>query len=285
MFLTLVTGAALVAAPLQQTDTVVSVRSGARLDVENFRGEVFVQTWDRNEVRIVADHSSRAYVEISGSGSRVRLRGKSRRGALPTMDYELTVPRDMEIDASGTFTDIVVEGTSADVRAHTVHGDVVVRGGANLVRVASVQGNIRVDGARGRVEAESTNGNIEIDDVSGAVLAEAVNGQILLTAIRSRSVEAVTTNGDVHYDGFIENDGQYRFINHNGNIVLAVPDGVNATVSVSTFNGEFEPAFPITLTETRSGGRRFSFTLGDGSARIELESFGGKISMRRGGGR
>ncbi len=284
MLVTLVAGALLVSAPAQQTDTIVSVLPGARLDVESFRGEVLVQTWDRADVRIVADHSSRAYVDVSGSRSTVRLRARSRRGGPPSIDYELTIPRDMEIDIAGTFTDIVVDGVGGEVRARTVHGNIVVRGGTGLVRVESVQGDVRVDGARGRIEAESTNGNIEIDDVTGDVLAEGVNGEIILNGIRSQSVEAVTTNGSIHYDGVIEDDGQYRFINHNGNIVFAVPTNVNATVRVSTFNGEFEPAFPITLTETRSGGRSFSFTLGDGSARVELESFGGNIRMRRRGG-
>ena len=109
-------------------------------------------------------------------------------------------------------------------------------------------------------------------------------GKKVLEGIHSNSVEAVTTNGNVYYDGVIEDDGQYRFTNHNGNITLAIPDGANATVWISTYNGEFEPAFPITLMETRSGGRRFSFTLGDGSGRVEVESFGGKIRLRRSGG-
>ena len=46
-------------------------------------------------------------------------------------------------------------------------------------------------------------------------------------------------------------------------MTLAVAESASATVSVSTFNGEFESDFPVTLEETRKG-KRFSFTLGGG---------------------
>jgi hypothetical protein len=57
---------------------------------------------------------------------------------------------------------------------------------------------------------------------------------------------------------------------------------VSATVSVATFSGGFESDFPVTLREVLGGGRNFQFTLGDGAARIELESFAGQIRLRQG---
>ena len=59
-------------------------------------------------------------------------------------------------------------------------------------------------------------------------------------------------------------------------------ESTSATVSVSTFNGEFESAFPVTLRETRKG-KRFSFVLGAGSAQVSLESFQGTVSLVRPG--
>jgi hypothetical protein len=61
-----------------------------------------------------------------------------------------------------------------------------------------------------------------------------------------------------------------------------VAEKASAAVSVSTFNGEFESDFPVTLTETRKG-KRFNFTIGSGSAQVTLESFQGTISLVRPG--
>lgn len=62
---------------------------------------------------------------------------------------------------------------------------------------------------------------------------------------------------------------------------MAIPDRANVTVSVASFEGEFDASFPVQITEQRK--RRFSFTIGSGSARMELESFDGDIRLRRPG--
>ena len=65
-------------------------------------------------------------------------------------------------------------------------------------------------------------------------------------------------------------------------ITVTVAEGTSASVSVSTFNGEFASAFPVTLTETRKG-KRFNFTVGGGAAQVTLESFQGTIELVRPG--
>ena len=89
-------------------------------------------------------------------------------------------------------------------------------------------------------------------------------------------------NGDVGYDGPIRNGGRYTLSSHNGDVTLAMPESSSATVSVSTFNGEFESEFPVTLREARKG-KRFSFTIGGGSAQVSLESFQGTVQLVRPG--
>jgi DUF4097 and DUF4098 domain-containing protein YvlB len=84
------------------------------------------------------------------------------------------------------------------------------------------------------------------------------------------------------YDGPIRNGGRYTLSTHNGDITLAATEKTSATVMVSTFSGDFESDFPVPLRETRKG-RRFSFTLGGGSAQVSLESFQGTIRLVRPG--
>ena len=72
MLTTLATLAAL--AFTQQTDTTVPVRAGARLEINNFGGEIAVKTWSRNAVRVVADHSSRDRISVDASDQLVRVK-------------------------------------------------------------------------------------------------------------------------------------------------------------------------------------------------------------------
>ena len=204
--------------------------------------------------------------------------------------------RGEEADADARFVAALAEAHqlelhsgSGDVPAHararrvsleTVQGDITLHGGGGLVTVHSVSGDVHVSGVRGQLEAHSTNGAVEAEDVTGSVNAETVNGDVTLRDIRSDDVSATTVNGDIEYRGTIRDAGQYRLSNHNGDVTVAVPQGANATVTVSTFNGDFDSDFPITLAGGRQG-KRFTFTIGTGSAMLDLESFQGSIKLER----
>jgi DUF4097 and DUF4098 domain-containing protein YvlB len=267
---------------LQQIDTTVPARQGQRLVVDLFGGEIDVKTWSRNAVRVQADpSSSRTTVEISTTGD-VEIRTEGRRGPPSAVDLQLTVPSWMGLDLSGVYSDVTVNGTRAPINVETVQGEVDVTGGDGLISLRSVQGSVRLKGAKGRISVNSVNEDVRVSDASGEIAAETVNGEIVLERVDATSLEATTVNGDVGYDGPIRNGGRYTLSSHNGDVTIAMSESASATVSVSTFNGEFESDFPVTLRETRKG-KRFSFTVGAGSAQVSLESFQGTVRLARPG--
>lgn len=276
----LMTGVLMVTAVVQ-IDTVVPARPGMRLDVNSHGGEVVIRTWSRSEVRISADLEGRERLEVLSVGSVLKVRARNNYGFPQSVDWRLTIPTTMDIEIGGVNLDVEAFDVGGTVKISTVQGDINLRGGSRLVTVYSVSGDVQVSNVRGQVRAESTNGDAYVADVEGEVSAESVNGDVLLRGIRSDFVEATTVNGDVVYDGTLRDDGRYRFNTHNGDLAIRVPAGTNATISVSTFHGEFQSDFPVTLTETIKAGQRFSFTIGNGSARIELGSFGGEIRLVR----
>ncbi len=262
------------------TDTTLAVRPGTRLEVHNMGGDIEVRTWDRNEVRVQAEHSSRDRVEIGYGGVVLKISASGRRGAPHAVDYTITVPTAMDLNLSGTYSDVSVEGSTGRITVETVQGDVTVRGGRSLVTLHSVEGDVVASGVVGRLEVNSTNGEVTVDEAEGEVYVEGVNGDVTLRGIRSDNVSATTVNGDIVYRGTVRDQGTYRLSTHNGDVTLSVPAATNATVTVSTFSGEFESDFPVTLTGARQG-KRFSFTLGSGKATMELESFQGSIRLVR----
>ena len=272
---------ALLATALVQADTVVPVRAGMRLDLYSQGGEVVIRTWNRNEVRVSTDLDRRDGVEISAVGSVLKVRARTRYGTPRSVDWRVTIPANMDIEIGGVNLDVEAFDVGGTVTISTVQGDIRLRGGNRIVSVYSTSGDVEISGIRGQVRAETTNGDVEITDVEGDVTVETVNGDVTLRRIRASTAEAGTMNGDVMYEGTLRDDGRYRFRNHNGDVAIVIPTSTNATISVSTFHGEFESAFPVTLTETIKAGRRFSFTIGNGSARIELSSFGGEIRLLR----
>ena len=265
-----------------RTDTTFAVKAGARLELDDFGGEIAVRAWAKDAVRIEASHSRRVWIEVEHSDGSIKIGARSRHGVPASVEYRLSVPAWMPLDLSGISTEISVEGTKGEIKAQTVHGDVRVRGGAGFVSLESVDGEVSLVGARGRIELGSVNQGVRVSDVVGEVSADAVNGDILLDHIDSKSVEASTVNGDLYCDGDLKEGGVYSFSTHNGDIVVGLPEHPDVAVSVSTFSGSFSSSIPIQLRETRRG-KNFSFVLGAGSARLELESFQGAIRLVRHG--
>jgi DUF4097 and DUF4098 domain-containing protein YvlB len=264
------------------TDTTFTVQRGQRLELNTHAGDIVVHTWARNAVRVQTSGSSRFHVAIDQTASLVSIHSAGGRSGPPNLDYQLTVPTWMAIRLSGVTADMRVDGVQGPVNAETVEGDVVVVGGDGLVSLRSVQGDVSLTDAKGKIDVNSVNSDVNVRNISGELQAETVNGDVNLIQVQSDNVEANTVNGDVNYDGTIRANGRYRLTTHNGEVTVVIPEGTGAQVSVSTFQGDFESAFPVTLTERH--GRRFDFTIGNGSARIELESFGGTIRLVRPGG-
>jgi DUF4097 and DUF4098 domain-containing protein YvlB len=266
--------------PLDQT---VQVAKGTKLEVNNFAGDVMVKTWDRDAVRVQVNHSDRETVDIKNSDQLLTVRSRSLRGGPPrSLDYTFTVPSWMAINVGGTYADVTLEGVGGDVAVDTTRGDITVRGGSGFVSLKSVQGMISLEKAKGRVEVRAVNEGIRLADISGDLSAESTNGSIILDRIDSGNVDLYTVNGTISYDGPIKEKGVYRLTTHNGMIAVALPERVNATLMVRTYNGGFRSTFPV-KQDDQNPRKRFTVTLGNGSAHLELESFGGTIALRRPG--
>lgn len=268
----------LTAAPA--TDTTVAVTKGTRLEVNNFSGRVTVTAWNRDEVQLHwTSTDDDANIRIQRSPGELRVSQDMRSGPVE-LDLTINAPAWMALSLQGNETDMVVSGMAAAVRAQSVDGDITLNGGADNVSVNSIEGSVQVEGARGNLEIQSVDGDIAVRDVVGTLTVQGVDGDVRLEAITSSAVRVTTVDGNIHFDGAIASNGTYSFKTHDGDIAIRPSGALNATVSVSTYSGDFESASPVTISGSQDG-KHFSFTVGTGSARLELEAFDGQIRLEK----
>lgn len=286
--LTMMLGALLAGMPQQQsfdTDTTFAVPSGTRLDLDNVGGEVTIRTWDRNQVRVQATHSSRTRVAVRLSESVLRLSPQGSSGMVRmggVVDYVLTVPAAMDISLNGMYADVSIEGTTGSVKVTTVEGNVHVRGGGGTLQLQTVNGKISVQGARGRLDLRAVSDDIEVTDAQGDVVAESVSGDVLLTRVDGQRVEAQTVSGDVRLDGALRSGGTYTLLTHSGDILVGIPENASVLIQTAVANGDVSASFTLPASE-RASRRRQQYRLGGGSATLELETFSGDIRLVRPG--
>ncbi len=289
----IVIGALSAAAFIPQTDTIVQANGASRLELESFQGRVVVRTWDRDAVQVGADHTASHSVRIRRSGRTIWVEPEVERGLgiSHAVDFHLTVPVGFDLAIEGVALDVDVQGIEGEVEVGTVHGPIRVMGGRGSITLESVNGAIHLEGAEGDIEVDGVAGEVTILNCAGPIYAESVGGTLTLKGISSSDVELVTVGGTLRYEGTIENEGSYSFASHGGQIWLHLPPAVNAQVEVVSLAGDIEVDYPGAPSEPRAGRRipglnekELRFQLGNGSARIEVETFGGTIHILRAGG-
>ena len=289
----IVIGALSAAALLPQTDTIVQTNGASRLEVESLQGEVVVRVWDRDAVQVTAEQTDGPSIRIARSGSAIAIGPDVEKGQRfsHSMNLEITVPKAFDLSVEGVAINVDVRGTEGRIEVMTAHGTIHVEGGGGSVALQSVNGPIHVEGVHGDLEVTGVAGGVTIQDCVGDVHAESVGGDMTLEGVTSTDVEVGTVGGVLRFEGSIEDGGQYRFGTHGGEIWLYLPDGMNAQIDALTLAGDFEVSYPGAPSEpTRGEGipgltqKELSFELGTGSARIEVETFGGTIHILRAGG-
>jgi DUF4097 and DUF4098 domain-containing protein YvlB len=264
-----------------QTDQTVPVQKGSRLELGDCTGDVIVKTWDRSEVRVRASHSSRTRVSIRPREQAIFL---SAEGSSVGVDFDLTVPAWINLRVTGSYCAIDIEGLTGNVDAETVEGDIALRGVSGTITAESIEGKITVEGGRGRLQLNTAEGQILVSKTSGEIVAESIDGDIVLTDVQSQGIEVSSVDGNITFSGAVQASGRYLFSTHDGDVLLMLPESTNATFGIRTYQRQkLDSTLPLKAATAAQGGRRAVYTLGSGSAQIEVESFDGTLMIRKPG--
>ncbi len=261
-------------------DTTVALRSGQSVAVSNLRGRLLVETWERDAVRIEDEDGGRLPLEVESRRDRVELRGASRHGRSPAGTIRLRVPARVALDVRGGRLDTRIEGTRGSLRISSLHGSIELRSLSGDIEARTVHGTIEAVDVSGTIRLRSVDEDVRVRGVEGELNLETVDGDLIVEDAAAAALSATNVDGDVEFHGRLLEGGRYSLTTHDGDLTVALVEPVSARVTVSTFDGEFEADFPVTLERFR-GGREMSFTLGDGAAELHLGAFDGDIRLRR----
>ena len=269
-----------------RVDTTLAIGENGTLSVSVYSGRVSVTAGSGSTVTIKGRADSQDLdIRRRTNGVRLQLDHGVHNSSV---DLDVTVPVGTRVALEGFTADFSVRGVRGEATVETLSGDITVVGAIGKVTMESVSGHIEATDIKGDVTAESVNGRVTVQNVEGDVTAESVSSHLTISGASARSVRAETVSGALSYDGTIEPSGNYSFTTHSGTLTLAVPANAGATVSLETFNGTVDSDFPVTLesgANRRAGESQFDFRIGDGRARIVLETFSGNIRIQRGASR
>lgn len=273
-------------------DTTVRLDRGGAVDLSLISGRIRVTGWDRQDVKVSAS-IDRGTLRFDANSSRVTLSvdesDDNGRGHHNVGDarYDVSVPRGSRLVLEAVSGDVTSSGSQGEIEATSVSGDVDVSGGVGEVSVESVSGSVHAAQINGNLRAESVSGDARVESVTGNLEASSVSGNIRLFDVKSKDVRSETVSGNIIYTGSIDPGGKYSFEAHSGNIRLTIPPGAGAHFSAETFSGDISsPDFPVTVPPRSGRGRkegRIEFTIGDGRAMVDAQTFSGSIVINSSG--
>lgn len=144
-----------------------------------------------------------------------------------------------------------------------VNYEIIVPAGTMLDSVDTVNGDVSISGVSGDVEAESVNGRLTVSGLAGDVSLSTVNG----------SVEA----------GFVRLSGQQKVKAEtvNGRVTIRLPEDADVKVSADSLNGSINGEDFGLETEKGFVGSDLNGDIGNGSARLNIDTVNGSIKIRK----
>jgi DUF4097 and DUF4098 domain-containing protein YvlB len=131
---------------------------------------------------------------------------------------------------------------------------------AQLTLVQTVNGNLLVRGVEGPADVRTVNGDVFLSDAHGRIAARTTNGTVQM------ELHSLRLAGPVDLSAM------------NGLVVVAVPDDFNATLEISSVNGDFQSALPVQVQGSMAA-REFRATLGRGGHPLRIRTVNGSIRV------
>ncbi len=230
----------------EKFDKTFPLNSNGRVSLSNVNGSVVVEAWDRNEVKV-------EYTKIASSKERLS---------------EVEV----RIDSRADYLEI-----------ETDYDNWKSRNGEQWKNQGKLQVEFRLMIPRTAFlnEIETVNGSVTASNFTNFTKISAVNGSVTGTNLRG-TVNLETVNGEVVADfDRLESGNKIKLSTVNGRVNLTIPSDSNATINADTLNGNISNDLGLPIRKGKYVGRDLYGRIGNGDARIKLDSVNGGLSIRR----
>ncbi|MGA9565203.1 MAG: DUF4097 family beta strand repeat-containing protein, partial [Candidatus Korobacteraceae bacterium] len=252
-----------------QADMEIFVPRDAAVDVASKRGDVSVNG-RKADVKLTVQHGDIALNEIAGNVKMSLDKGSIR--------------------ATDVGGDVAIDGHVDDVTLEDVKGAVQLNGDFfNDIRLSKITKTVEFKSARSDITIASISGDLEIS--GDALRATDVSGPVRLVT-RSKEIHLEGVTGDIQVEnanGDIEVHpadklplGKMMITGKHGDITLVLPANAGFQLDATTRKGDITSDFSPLRTETTNGSSHTTGTIGNGAAKLQINSDTGDIHITKG---
>ena len=302
-----------VAAQNATFDRSFTVSSPVRLELSNGSGSVEIKGSSDGTVHIhgkvtpggwsIFGGSGKNVEEVAAnppleqSGSTIRIGKNSSWLKNVTIDYQVEVPHDTEIDAGVASGGITVDNVKGPVKTSSASGYVHVYRVERDTQLNAASGSIEASGIGGSLRVSSASGDTRVADVKGELKITAASGSIRIehpsdrvdASTASGSIEVVGASNDVKVhaiSGSIQVSGNpgasrlWELKTISGSVELRVPSNASFLLSAESTSGDIRTSIPVILEEQNKHSLRAH--IGNSAGRVEVHTVSGSVNVSSG---
>lgn len=276
----------------QPIDKRVQADPKGEVQVSTVSGLVSIDAWDRDEVQVtgtLGDEVERLDVETDRERRhtliKVVAKQTSGRHHGDDIDAELSirVPAGSRLDVNTVSADVSVNGVRGEQRLQTVSGEISSDIAAEDVEAKSVSGSVvlRGEGKPAVVTVTTVSGDAQVLRAAGELTANSVSGTLNLEVDQITRARVRTTSGDLELSGSLTRGARVDVETISGEINLDFKGTLNAEFEVESFSGGIDTCFgeKAQATNKHGPGSELNLKMGDGSARVRVQSLSGEIRV------
>jgi DUF4097 and DUF4098 domain-containing protein YvlB len=222
------------------------LNKNGRVSVSNINGSITIDTWDRNEVKLVA---------VKNSDDKERL-----------ADVEITIDSRPDYIRIETDYDGWRERSNQPRKNYgklSVEYTLTVPRNAVLNEIETVNGSVKISNATNMVKASAVNGGVTATNLRGVTNLSSVNGTVVA------DFEQLQAGSKINLDTV------------NGTVNLTIPSDANATFRADSLNGAITNDFGLPVRKGEYVGRDLYGKVGSGDVQIKLNSVNGPLTIKR----
>jgi hypothetical protein len=302
-----------VAAETATFDKTFTVNSPVRIELSNGSGSVQIRGSADGSVHVHGKVSPGGWSLFGGgaksveevaanppleqSGGTIRIGKNSSWLKNVSIEYQVEVPHDTEIDAGVASGGITIDNVKGPVKASSASGYVHVYRVERDAQVNAASGSIDVSGIGGWLRVSSASGDTRTADVKGEVKVSAASGSIRIeragdrvdASTASGSIEVIGANNDVKVhaiSGSIQVSGNpgasrlWELKTISGSVELRVPKDASFLLSAESTSGDIRTSIPVILEEQNKHSLRAH--IGNSAGRVEVHTVSGSVNVSSG---
>lgn len=232
-------------------ERTLKVNKGGKLNISLSVGDVYLTTWDKDEMQIKYDKDEDPDLEINQTGNNININSST--------------------DSWGSEISISLP-SQFNVRAKTLGGDIKINGSVKgEINLSTSGGNIDVDKVAGNVGLRTSGGNVSTGEINGDADISTAGGDIALGKISGKA-DIKTAGGNIAMNS-VGKSAEIKTAGGN----IAVND-IGGDAEIKTGGGNIAAKKINGQAEIKTGGGNISFESATGF--LDAETGGGNISIQ-----